>query len=90
MHVQASDNVDYVLHLLIMHNIFGFSCAGDIMGPALNNLDGLVRMPTGCGEQNMVGFTPNIYVLKYLNASSRLTNQIQDKAKFYMETGKSV
>ncbi|XP_025078478.1 murinoglobulin-1-like isoform X5 [Pomacea canaliculata] len=60
---------------------------GDIMGPALNNLDGLVRMPTGCGEQNMVGFTPNIYVLKYLNASSRLTNQIQDKAKFYMETG---
>ena len=27
---------------------------GDIMGPVLANLDSLVRMPYGCGEQNMV------------------------------------
>lgn len=27
---------------------------GDIMGPVLANLEGLVRMPYGCGEQNMV------------------------------------
>nr|KAG5694344.1 hypothetical protein BaRGS_035212 [Batillaria attramentaria] len=60
---------------------------GDIMGPALSNLDGLVRMPTGCGEQNMVGFTPNIYVLKYLTATSRLDEATQDKATSFMETG---
>ncbi|XP_070176474.1 alpha-2-macroglobulin-like protein 1 isoform X1 [Littorina saxatilis] len=60
---------------------------GDIMGPALSNLDGLVRMPTGCGEQNMVGFTPNIYVLKYLTATGRLTEVVQDKAKNFMEIG---
>lgn len=60
---------------------------GDMMGPALSNLDGLVRMPTGCGEQNMVGFTPNIYVLKYLTATGRLDEVMQDKAKTFMETG---
>ncbi|XP_076465640.1 alpha-2-macroglobulin-like protein 1 isoform X2 [Babylonia areolata] len=60
---------------------------GDIMGPALTNLDNLVRMPTGCGEQNMVGFTPNIYVLKYLTATGRLTELIEDKAKNFMEIG---
>lgn len=27
---------------------------GDIMGPVLANLDSLIRMPYGCGEQNMV------------------------------------
>ncbi|XP_005104186.2 alpha-2-macroglobulin [Aplysia californica] len=60
---------------------------GDIMGPALTNLDSLVRMPTGCGEQNMVGFVPNILVLKYLKKSGRLTEEIHDKAIEHMEVG---
>ena len=58
------------------------------MGPALSNLDHLVRMPTGCGEQNMVGFTPNIYVLKYLTATGQLSEIMEDTAKNYMEIGK--
>jgi hypothetical protein len=62
--------------------------AGDLMGPALSNLDSLVRMPTGCGEQNMVGFTPNIYVLQYLTATKRLTEEMEDKVKHYMEIGR--
>ncbi|CAI9533213.1 unnamed protein product, partial [Staurois parvus] len=33
---------------------------GDIMGTALQNLDRLLAMPFGCGEQNMVLFAPNI------------------------------
>ncbi|CAL7935225.1 unnamed protein product [Xylocopa violacea] len=41
---------------------------GDILGPALENLDKLVRLPQGCGEQNMVLFVPNIHVIKYLDA----------------------
>ncbi|XP_071964431.1 pregnancy zone protein-like [Antedon mediterranea] len=39
---------------------------GDIMGPALNNMNHLIRLPTGCGEQNIVKMAPNVYVLKYL------------------------
>ncbi|OAD58540.1 Alpha-2-macroglobulin-like protein 1, partial [Eufriesea mexicana] len=40
---------------------------GDVLGPALDKLDKLVRLPEGCGEQNMVLFVPNIHVIKYLD-----------------------
>ncbi|XP_067293407.1 alpha-2-macroglobulin-like protein 1 [Pseudorasbora parva] len=39
---------------------------GDIMGRSLKNLDELLQMPSGCGEQNMIILAPNIYVLLYL------------------------
>ncbi|GFO36086.1 alpha-2-macroglobulin-like protein [Plakobranchus ocellatus] len=60
---------------------------GDIMGPALSNLDHLVRMPTGCGEQNMVGFVPNILVLNYLNSTGNLDETTRQKAISNMEIG---
>lgn len=41
---------------------------GDLLGPSLNNLNRLVTKPYGCGEQNMITLTPNIYALRYLNA----------------------
>lgn len=43
---------------------------GDMLGPAFNNLENLVTKPYGCGEQNMITLTPNIYALKYLLATS--------------------
>nr|CAD2188921.1 unnamed protein product [Meloidogyne enterolobii] len=64
-----------------------FELIGDIMGPVLANLDSLVRMPYGCGEQNMVTLVPNIVVLSYLRATQRSTPQIELKIKKYMETG---
>lgn len=39
---------------------------GDILGPSIPNLANLIRMPFGCGEQNMLNFVPNIVVLNYL------------------------
>lgn len=63
------------------------SVVGDVMGPALSNLDDLLRMPYGCGEQNMVGFVPNVYVLQYLEAAGRLTDRIQSKAVKHMKKG---
>jgi CD109 antigen len=63
------------------------SIIGDIMGPVLKNVDNLVRMPYGCGEQNMVNFVPNIVVMRYLNATQRLTPDIAAKAKLFMESG---
>ena len=44
-------------------------------------------MPWGCGEQNMVNFAPNIYVLKYLQTVNQLTKQLENKAKQYMVSG---
>ncbi|TKR94808.1 hypothetical protein L596_009045 [Steinernema carpocapsae] len=60
---------------------------GDIMGPALSNIDALVQMPFGCGEQNMVTLVPNIVVLRYLKATNRANSLIESKAIKYMEAG---
>ncbi|XP_057285203.1 alpha-2-macroglobulin-like protein 1 isoform X2 [Pezoporus wallicus] len=64
-----------------------FSVIGDIMGPALQNLDQLLRMPFGCGEQNMVQFAPNIFILQYLNKTKQLVPEIEDKALKFLKTG---
>ncbi|XP_071089780.1 alpha-2-macroglobulin-like protein 1 isoform X1 [Haliotis cracherodii] len=63
------------------------SVIGDIMGPALSNLDNLVQLPTGCGEQTMINFSPNIYVLKYLTFTSQLTDEMKLLCERYMEIG---
>uniref|UniRef100_F1SLW8 Alpha-2-macroglobulin like 1 n=1 Tax=Sus scrofa TaxID=9823 RepID=F1SLW8_PIG len=60
---------------------------GDIMGTALQNLDKLVQMPRGCGEQNMVLFAPIIYVLQYLEKSGLLTEEIRSRAVGYLKLG---
>ncbi|XP_065187850.1 CD109 antigen-like [Sycon ciliatum] len=64
-----------------------FSVIGDIMGPALSNLDQLLLMPSGCGEQNMLGFAPDVFVMKYLTATDRSTGEIAEKATRYMRQG---
>ncbi|GFN91719.1 alpha-2-macroglobulin-like [Plakobranchus ocellatus] len=60
---------------------------GDIIGAALNNLEDLVRMPTGCGEQNMIGFVSNILVQKYLYSIENLQETTRQAALKHMEIG---
>nr|XP_023969001.1 alpha-2-macroglobulin-like protein 1 [Chrysemys picta bellii] len=60
---------------------------GDIMGTALQNIDCLLAMPYGCGEQNMVRFAPNIYIQQYLEKSGQLNPEIRDKAKGFLQSG---
>ncbi|KAL6103005.1 a2ml1 [Pungitius sinensis] len=63
------------------------SVLGDILGRALNNLDGLLQMPYGCGEQNMALLAPNIYILQYLTNTQQLTQAIKDKATNFLTSG---
>ncbi|XP_007537691.1 alpha-2-macroglobulin-like protein 1 [Erinaceus europaeus] len=63
------------------------TATGDIMGTALQNLDNLVQMPGGCGEQNMLRFAPIIYVLQYLEKSGQLTEEIRSLAVGFLEQG---
>ncbi|GBM39099.1 CD109 antigen [Araneus ventricosus] len=63
------------------------SAIGDLLGPTVNNLDKLLRMPQGCGEQNMLNFVPNIVITKYLKRVNRLTPTIQKKSMNFMESG---
>nr|XP_009917431.1 PREDICTED: ovostatin-like [Haliaeetus albicilla] len=64
-----------------------FSVVGDIMGTAMQNLHQLLQMPFGCGEQNMVLFAPNIYVLDYLNKTGQLSEEVKSKAIGYLVSG---
>lgn len=63
------------------------SAVGDILGPSILNLANLIKMPSGCGEQNMLNFVPNIMILNYLKNTNQLTQAVQGKALRYMEIG---
>ncbi|NP_001266780.1 alpha-2-macroglobulin precursor [Heterocephalus glaber] len=63
------------------------SILGDLLGSAMQNIHNLLQMPYGCGEQNMVLFAPNIYVLDYLNETQQLTPETRSKAIGYLSTG---
>ncbi|XP_065816801.1 alpha-2-macroglobulin-like protein 1 [Labrus bergylta] len=63
------------------------SVLGDIMGRALKNLDGLLRMPYGCAEQNMAVLAPNIYILQYLEDTKQLTPDIKAKGTNFLTSG---
>ncbi|PVD35131.1 hypothetical protein C0Q70_06412 [Pomacea canaliculata] len=60
---------------------------GDILGPSVDGLDTLLRMPTGCGEQNMIRMAPNLYVSNYLKATGQMTSDLGIRIKNLLETG---
>ncbi|XP_077026094.1 ovostatin-like isoform X2 [Tamandua tetradactyla] len=64
-----------------------WSVLGDILGNAMQNSQNLLHMPFGCGEQNMALFTPNIYIMDYLNQTQQLTEEIKSKGVGYLTTG---
>ncbi|XP_050984847.1 LOW QUALITY PROTEIN: alpha-2-macroglobulin-like [Labeo rohita] len=63
------------------------SVIGDILGRALKNLDGLLQMPYGCGEQNIAILSPNIYILQYLENTKQLTSAIRERATGFLKSG---
>lgn len=72
----------------VIHWTECFVLSGDILGPSINGLASLIRMPYGCGEQNMINFAPNIYVLDYLTKQKQLTDNLKEKALSFMREGK--
>ncbi|XP_036453943.1 alpha-2-macroglobulin-like [Colossoma macropomum] len=63
------------------------SVLGDILGRALKNIDGLLKMPYGCGEQNIAILSPNIYILQYLENTGQLTAAIRERATAFLKSG---
>jgi len=57
------------------------------MGQSLDGLDKLLRLPFGCGEQNLVRFAPDVYVLKYFAATGQTSGSVVEKAKRFINTG---
>jgi len=60
---------------------------GDILGTSIQNLGNLLRVPYGCGEQNMAGMVPNIVALEYLTSISKLNRDLETKARNNLENG---
>ncbi|KAG8551759.1 hypothetical protein GDO81_004248 [Engystomops pustulosus] len=59
-HIEGSERA----HMLIM---------GDLMANAVINLEDIIRMPDGCGEQNMAKMSRYLHTLDYLENSNQLT-----------------
>jgi len=58
------------------------------MGQSMDGLGDLLRMPYGCGEQNMIDFAPDVYILKYLAATGQTAEAIVTKAKDFINKGR--
>ncbi|XP_053459039.1 CD109 antigen isoform X2 [Nycticebus coucang] len=63
------------------------TAVGDVLGSSIHGLSSLIRMPYGCGEQNMINFAPNIYILDYLTKKRQLTDHVKEKALSFMRQG---
>ncbi|XP_077986835.1 A.superbus venom factor 1-like [Glandiceps talaboti] len=66
---------------------------GSVMGPTVTtviekgSLHGLLRQPTGCGEQTLLGLAPDIYVLLYLTRTDQVTPDIEKKGYKFVRDG---
>ncbi|GFN92410.1 alpha-2-macroglobulin [Plakobranchus ocellatus] len=62
---------------------------GDVFGQALSNLDSLVNLPTGCGEQTMIGMAPNVFGLYYIDSKElKGFETIVKEMKYNMKAGR--
>nr|XP_014706438.2 ovostatin homolog 2-like [Equus asinus] len=64
-----------------------FTVVGDILGLTMQNLENLLQMPYGCGEQNIALVASDTYVLDYLKATKQLTEEVKSKAFFFLSNG---
>ncbi|MCC6628690.1 MAG: alpha-2-macroglobulin [Chloroflexi bacterium] len=60
---------------------------GNVLSQTINGLEGLLRMPFGCGEQNMLLFAPNVFIGRYLKETGQLKPEVMAKAEVMMLTG---
>lgn len=58
------------------------------MGSALQGIEQLIQLPSGCGEQNMVRFVPNIYIMDYLASTNLLSEEVKKAGTGYILHGK--
>lgn len=54
---------------------------------AIEGMENIFRMPTGCFEQISSSLYPNILALKYLEDNKISNDQIREKAKMYISSG---
>ncbi len=63
------------------------SVTGSYLAQTIKGLEGLLQMPFGCGEQNMILFAPNVFVADYLRDTGQIKPEVMAKAERLMITG---
>jgi len=63
------------------------SITPSLVAQSISGVDDLLGMPYGCGEQNMILFSPNVEVLRYLSATGQLTPEVRAKAEHFITVG---
>ncbi|KAM9324849.1 alpha-2-macroglobulin-like protein 1 [Gastrophryne carolinensis] len=53
--------------------------SGDFLGSIIVNIEELIRLPDGCGEQAMSKFARYVYALNYLKSINELTPELKEK-----------
>jgi len=76
--------------MFLIASFFLFLLTGDMMGPFIDNLEGKIRMPSGCGEQNIMSLTPSMFVAKYLKAINRYEQEVEAKVGKVCGFGRSI
>ncbi|XP_046661617.1 pregnancy zone protein-like isoform X2 [Homalodisca vitripennis] len=91
--VDSDPSISWELELPQVNNLveasaqLKFTVVADLFGPALENLDSLVLLPMGCGEQNLARLAPNLYVLRYIDASGQVNQQLRATALKNIQKG---
>jgi CD109 antigen len=57
------------------------------LAQTIQGLEGLLIMPFGCGEQNMLGLAPDVFISKYLEETGQMKPEVMAKAELLMTTG---
>ncbi|XP_022103653.1 complement C3-like [Acanthaster planci] len=67
------------------------SVIGTVMGNAVDTvitgLERLLRIPSGCGEQTISKFAPNVYIYTYLKHSNQFTPNLEASIQKYIRDG---
>lgn len=56
----------------------------------MQNLENLLKMPSGAGDQNIALLASDTYVLDYLKSTEQLTEEVKSKAFSYLSNGEKV
>ena len=60
------------------------------MGSSISGIEKLLKMPYGCGEQNMVNFAPSMFIRTYLENVGQLTPSVREKSIRFMTLGELI
>ncbi|KAJ8921010.1 hypothetical protein NQ315_015806 [Exocentrus adspersus] len=90
--LREARNVKHSINFTIPKNVVAdsekieVSTTGSFLAPAMIHLENLIRLPTGCGEQNLVHFMPDLIILQYLRSTRQINPAIENEAVQNMET----